>query len=123
MIRFEGVPEIGTTATVDGEHTAEPAGEVTIVDTVTYKNLKVGQTYKVSGVLMDKSTEEPLLMGEQQITAELEFTPDSADGTVGADLHPGCQRSCGQSRVVLRTFIRMKPWWRPTPTWRMWARP
>ena len=23
--QFEGVPEIGTTATVDGEHTAEPA--------------------------------------------------------------------------------------------------
>ena len=80
--QFEGVPEIGTTATVDGEHTAEPAGEVTIVDTVTYKNLKVGQTYKVSGVLMDKSTGEPLLMGEQQITAELEFTPTSSEGTV-----------------------------------------
>ena len=74
--QFEGVPEIGTTATVDGEHTAEPTGEVTIVDTVTYQNLKVGQTYKLSGILMDKSTGEPLLVGEQQVTAELEFTPD-----------------------------------------------
>ena len=80
--QFEGVPEIGTTATVDGEHTAEPTGEVTIVDTVTYQNLKVGQTYKLSGILMDKSTGEPLLVGEQQVTAELEFTPDSPDGTV-----------------------------------------
>ena len=80
--QFEGVPEIGTTATVDGEHTAEPTGEVTIVDTVAYKNLKVGQTYKLNGVLMDKSTGEPLLVGEQQVTAELEFTPDSPDGTV-----------------------------------------
>ena len=62
--QFEGVPEIGTTATVDGEHTAEPAGEVTIVDTVTYKNLKMGETYKLSGILMDKSTGEPLLVGE-----------------------------------------------------------
>ena len=80
--QFEGVPEIGTTATVDGEHTAESTGEVTIVDTVTYQNLKVGQTYKLSGVLMDKATGEPLLVGEQQVTAELEFTPDSPDGTV-----------------------------------------
>ena len=80
--QFEGVPEIGTTATVNGEHTAEPTKEVTIVDTVTYKNLKVGQTYKLSGILMDKSTGEPLLVGEQQVTAELEFTPDSPDGTV-----------------------------------------
>ena len=84
--QFEGVPEIGTTATVDGEHTAEPAGEVTLVDTVTYKNLKVGQTYKLSGVLMDKETGEPLLVGEgeeqAQVTAEVEFTPTSAQGTV-----------------------------------------
>ena len=84
--QFEGVPEIGTTATVDGEHTAEPAEEVTIVDTVTYKNLKVGETYKISGVLMDKETGEPLLVGEgeeqAQVTAELEFTPTASEGTV-----------------------------------------
>ena len=84
--QFEGVPEIGTTATVDGEHTVEPAEEVTIVDTVTYKNLKVGETYKISGVLMDKETGEPLLVGEgeeqAQVTAELEFTPTASEGTV-----------------------------------------
>lgn len=80
--QFEGVPEIGTTATVDGEHTAEPAGEVTLIDTISYKNLKVGETYKISGVLMDKETGEPLLVGEQQVTAELEFTPISSEGSV-----------------------------------------
>ena len=84
--QFEGVPEIGTTATVDGEHTAEPAEEVTIVDTVAYKNLKVGATYKMSGVLMDKETGEPLLVGEgeeqAQVTAEVEFTPTKSEGTV-----------------------------------------
>ena len=80
--QFEGIPEIGTTATVDGEHTAEPAGEVTLIDTISYKNLKVGETYKISGVLMDKETGEPLLVGEQQVTAELEFTPISSEGSV-----------------------------------------
>ena len=80
--QFEGIPEIGTTATVDGEHTAEPAGEVTLIDTISYKNLKVGETYKISGVLMDKETGEPLLVGEQQVTAELEFTPTNSEGTV-----------------------------------------
>ena len=80
--QFEGIPEIGTTATVDGEHTAEAAGEVTLVDTVTYKNLKVGQTYKLSGILMDKETCEPLLVNEQPVTAEVEFTPTSSEGSV-----------------------------------------
>ena len=80
--QFEGVPEIGTTATVDGEHTAEPAGEVTLIDIISYKNLKVGETYKISGVLMDKATGEPLLVNEQQVAAELEFTPTSSEGSV-----------------------------------------
>ena len=80
--QFEGIPEIGTTATVDGEHVAEPAEEITLVDTVTYKNLKVGETYKISGVLMDKSTGEPLLVNEQPVIAELDFTPISSEGSV-----------------------------------------
>ena len=29
-------PKIGTTATVDGQHTAAPSGEVTLVDVVAY---------------------------------------------------------------------------------------
>ena len=104
--QFEGMPEIGTTATVDGEHTAEPTGEVTIVDTVTYQNLKVGQTYKLSGVLMDKATGEPLLVGEQQITAELEFTPDSPDGTVELTYTFDVSALAGTSVVVFEDLYQ-----------------
>ena len=104
--QFEGVPEIGTTATVNGEHTAEPAGEVTIVDTVTYKNLKVGQTYKLSGVLMNKATGEPLLVGEQQVTAELEFTPDSPDGTVELTYTFDASAFAGASVVVFEDLYQ-----------------
>ena len=104
--QFEGVPEIGTTATVDGEHTAAPAGEVTITDTVSYKNLKVGQTYKLSGVLMDKTTGEPLLVNEQQVTAELEFTPDSADGTVELTYTFDASALAGKSVVVFEDLYQ-----------------
>ena len=104
--QFEGVPEIGTTATVDGEHTVEPTGEVTIVDTVTYQNLKVGQTYKLSGVLMDKATGEPLLVGEQQVTAELEFTPDSPDGTVELTYTFDASALAGASVVVFEDLYQ-----------------
>ena len=104
--QFEGVPEIGTTATVDGEHTAEPTKEVTIVDTVTYKNLKVGQTYKLSGILMDKATGEPLLVGEQQVTAELEFNPDSPDGTVELTYTFDASALAGTSVVVFEDLYQ-----------------
>ena len=83
-VTFVEGPKIGTTATVDGQHTAAPSGEVTIVDVVAYSGLTPGETYKVSGILMDKATGEPLLVGEDQaqVTAEVEFTPESSDGTV-----------------------------------------
>ena len=104
--QFEGVPEIGTTATVDGEHTAEPAGEVTLVDTVTYKNLKVGQTYKLSGILMDKETSEPLLINEQQVTAELEFTPTTSEGTVELTYTFDASALAGKAVVVFEDLYQ-----------------
>ena len=104
--QFEGVPEMGTTATVDGEHTAEPAGEVTLIDTISYKNLKVGETYKISGVLMDKETGEPLLVGEQQVTAELEFTPTSSEGSVELTYTFDGSALAGKSVVVFEDLYQ-----------------
>lgn len=108
--QFEGVPEIGTTALVDGEHTAAPSGEVTIVDTVAYKNLKVGETYKVSGILMDKETGEPLLVGEgeeqTQVTAEVEFTPTSAQGTVELTYTFDASALAGKAVVVFEDLYQ-----------------
>lgn len=106
--QFEGVPEIGTTATVNGEHTAEPAEEVTLVDTVAYKNLKVGQTYKLSGILMDKGTGEPLMTGEgmkwAQVVAEKEFTPISSEGTVELEYTFCATPLSGKAIVVFETL-------------------
>ena len=104
--QFEGIPEIGTTATVEGEHTAEPAGEVTLIDTISYKNLKVGETYKISGVLMDKETGEPLLVGEQQVTAELEFTPTSSEGSVELTYTFDGSALAGKSVVVFEDLYQ-----------------
>lgn len=81
-VTFSEKPEIRTTATVNGEKKAEPAGEVTIKDTVSYTGLIPGKTYKLSGVLMDKSSGAPLLVDGQNVTAEKEFTPDKPTGTV-----------------------------------------
>ena len=104
--QFEGIPEIGTTATVDGEHTAEPAGEVTLIDTISYKNLKVGETYKISGVLMDKETGEPLLVNEQPVTAELEFTPISSEGSVELTYTFDGSALAGKSVVVFEDLYQ-----------------
>ena len=107
-ITFTEQPRIGTTATVDGQHTAEPTGEITIVDVVAYSGLTPGETYKMSGVLMDKATGEPLLVGEEQaqVTAEVEFTPESADGTVELTYTLDASSLAGTSIVVFETLTR-----------------
>ncbi len=108
--QFEGIPEIGTTATVDGKHTAEPAGEVTLIDTISYKNLKVGETYIISGVLMDKETGEPLLVGEgeeqAQVTAEVEFTPTGSEGSVELTYTFDGSALAGKSVVVFEDLYQ-----------------
>src|SRR5699024_5445001 len=77
-VSFIETPEIGTTATVDGQHTADPTGEITIVDVVEYTGLIPGQTYTVSGVLMDKGTGEALQVDGAEVTTEVEFIPEEA---------------------------------------------
>lgn len=59
------------------------AATSSIIDTVKYSNLKVGNTYNVSGYLMDKDTGKPFLDANgNKITAEKTFTAETSDGSV-----------------------------------------
>ena len=82
-IRF---PEIATTAkdAEDGDQEALADKEVSIVDTVSYKNLIADgkHSYKIMGVLMDKASKKELLSNGKQVTAEAEFTPDKSSGEI-----------------------------------------
>lgn len=71
-------PEIGTTAkdADTEEHIANADSEVTLIDTVTYKNLVPGQEYTVVGTLTDKETGEPLEIEGKKVTSEAVFTPE-----------------------------------------------
>ncbi len=103
-VTFTETPRIGTTATVDGQHTADPTGEITIVDVVEYTGLTPGKTYTISGVLMDKATNQPLLVDDAEVTAEAEFTPESADGTVELTYTLDASALAGTTIVVFETL-------------------
>ena len=77
-------PDLGTQAKNQATGTQEAAANksVTILDTVSYKNLIPGQEYTVKGILMDKSTGKELLVGDKTVTAEKTFIPEKADGSV-----------------------------------------
>lgn len=76
------VPEIRTKAAVNGEKTAVADGEITVADTVYYSHFIPGREYTVKGILMDKSTGAALLVNGKEITAEITFTPEKAEGEV-----------------------------------------
>ena len=85
-------PEVGTTAKdgLDGNKTVVSDTEVSVVDTVKYKNITPGKTYKVSGTLYEKVTDKDGKVSKKQlldadgnpVTAETEFVPDDTYGTV-----------------------------------------
>lgn len=54
----------------------------TLEDVVEYKHLVSGKEYTVKGILMDKTTGEPLLIDEKEIRSETTFTPDEPSGKV-----------------------------------------
>ena len=74
-------PEIGTKATADGKKEIT-ADKITITDVVSYKDLTPGKEYKLTGVLMNKATNDKLLIDGKEITAEATFTPKATTGEV-----------------------------------------
>ena len=85
-------PTLSTTAvdSLDADKNLIGEGDVTIVDTVKYKNVTPGKTYKVSGTLYEKVTDKNGKVSKKQlldadgnpVTAETEFVPDDTYGTV-----------------------------------------
>ena len=76
------VPELKTTATVNGKKEVIAKGEITIKDTVEYKHLIPNTEYVIKGILMDKSTGKPFMVKGKEITSTVKFVPDKADGKV-----------------------------------------
>ena len=78
------IPKVRTTAIADDtkDHVTEAKKNVTIVDTVSYEGLEVGREYTVKGVLMNKATEEAIMVNGEMVTASATFTPKEKNGIV-----------------------------------------
>lgn len=76
------IPELKTTATINGEKEVTSKGEITIDDVVEYKHLVPGKEYKIVGTLMDKSTGKPFEIDGKPVTSEVTFTPEKLNSKV-----------------------------------------
>lgn len=75
------IPELKTTAAVDGEKTVCATEIFTLTDTVEYKHLMPGKEYILKGILMDKTTGKALVINGETVTAETTFIPTEPSGT------------------------------------------
>lgn len=76
------IPELKTTATVDGNKEFNATEVFTLTDTVEYKHLVPGKEYVLKGILMNKATGKALELDGKEITSEVKFIPEQPSGTV-----------------------------------------
>ena len=93
-------PEIGTKATADSKKEIT-ADKITITDVVSYKDLTPGKEYKLTGMLMNKATNDKLLIDGKEITAEATFTPKAPTGEVEMTFTFDARELTAETEVVV----------------------
>lgn len=99
-------PSIRTTA-VDSEtkdHIANADKQVTIIDTVKYKNVIPGKEYTVTGILMDKATKKPLYVNGKKVTLTKTFIPDTENGSIDLEFTFDASALGGKTIVAFETL-------------------
>ncbi len=64
-----------------GTQEAFPEKKTVLIDTLEFRNLQVGQEYRIVGTLMDRESGEIIKNGENAIVGETSFVPEEKDGT------------------------------------------
>ena len=98
---------VKTTATDahDGDKTLAANTTAKITDKIEYSGLVPGQTYAMSGRLMDKSTQS-LLTAEGVVEATIYFTPEESDGFLEMEFSVNTAGLSGKSIVVFEQLSR-----------------
>ena len=103
-------PQIKTTAK-DSETKiglSKADNNVTITDTVSYKNLVPNKEYTMTGRIMDQTTGQPLVVNGKEVTSFCTFTPKAEDGTVDVTFNFDASDLAGKSVVVFEQLYRDK---------------
>ena len=100
------VPNLGTTASLEGADQADENRMVTIHDIVEYENLIVGKEYTVEGFLMDKETGEALLIDGEKVVETLTFVPEETHGTIEMAFVVPMDAVAGKTLVVFEGLYR-----------------
>ena len=103
-IHFPGI-ETKALDEATGTNTAVAAERVSIIDTISYQNLKPGQEYILRGKLIDKETGMTAQdAGGADVTAEVKFTPKEKDGKTEVSFQFDGSNLEGKTLVAFETL-------------------
>lgn len=96
------IPNIRTTLTdPNGLHITNASETLVLTDTVEFFGLVIGRSYTLNGVLMDKSTGNPVADADgNPITATGTFVPETNDGAVTIDFEFDASKLAGTAVVA-----------------------
>ena len=92
-----------------GKHIVGEKEKATIVDTVMYENLEPGKEYTLTGVVYNKQTEKPLIVGGGKVTNTITFTPEVENGEVDIEFTFDSTKLNGESLVLYEDVYYMQP--------------
>ena len=104
-IRFPGISTTARDTASGTPHTA-PSESASVTDTVRYTGLTTGKRYTLRGVLMDRDTEKPLLIGGRMVTAEKTFRAKAASGKTELVFRFDARRLKGKTLVAFEELKR-----------------
>ena len=71
----------------DTTKTVQKVNDVTVKDDVMYSKIKIGQTYMLEGVLMDKKTGKAVMVNGLPVKVQRTFTAEAEDGMITMEFH------------------------------------
>ena len=108
-IVVENMPKtMGTTATDgdSGTHEGQARSDMSIIDSIAYAGCIPGETYKVTGKLMGKSTGQPVLDAEgNEITTEKEFIAEGFEESIDIEFRFDGSGLAGASLVAFESML------------------
>lgn len=103
------IPSMATTLVDpgDGNHSIVAEGTTVLDDTVSYRGLIPGQTYRVEGHLVDRSSGRPLQGADgKEVSSSVEFTPDASEGKVHVSFGIDTSQLGGHQVVAFETLMQ-----------------
>lgn len=90
----------------DNDQIVSPGQSRTIIDTISYDNLVVGEEYVVHGCLMDKETEDYIFNGDDVVEGATRFTPTESTGEVNVEFSLDTSHLDGKELVAFEYLYK-----------------